>query len=382
MPETILLAVTGMSPAVLTETLWALAREKEPVIPDRVIVVTTTAGRARITGGLLAPSTRLGGVSPWEALRAAMAGRGQDPGARLRFGPTGDDVRVITAVDPATGLSRELADLRTPADNEAAADFLLEQIRGVVAHPDTRLIVSLAGGRKTMGALAYACMTLVGRDDDRLTHVLVDEPFETIRDFWFPAQPGGALKDQQGEPRDPAAAVIDLADVPFIPLRNLLLRELGRPAGGFMRLVDSCRESVRRRAAEQLRLVAESSRTEIEVNGARITLSPREHIVFLFLVRRLKHGDPALPSYGEALESLDAFRRGLRSEAPANQPADWRHGDSVAARFDDEQEIRRALSSLRAKVRSHGGEAVLLVDALPTRGRFSLDLPASLVHLK
>ena len=30
-PEVVLLAVTGMSPAILTETVWALAQENPPV---------------------------------------------------------------------------------------------------------------------------------------------------------------------------------------------------------------------------------------------------------------------------------------------------------------------------------------------------------------
>ena len=36
--ERVLFAVLGMSPAVLTETVWALARETPPVIPHRVVV--------------------------------------------------------------------------------------------------------------------------------------------------------------------------------------------------------------------------------------------------------------------------------------------------------------------------------------------------------
>jgi len=60
MPETILLAVTGMSPAVLTETIWALANEAEPVLPDRVVVVTTAARARASPAGLLAPAERFG----------------------------------------------------------------------------------------------------------------------------------------------------------------------------------------------------------------------------------------------------------------------------------------------------------------------------------
>ena len=46
--KTVLLATTGMSPAVLTETVWALAREKPAVVPDEVYVVTTVSGAAKL----------------------------------------------------------------------------------------------------------------------------------------------------------------------------------------------------------------------------------------------------------------------------------------------------------------------------------------------
>ena len=52
-PQIVLLAVTGMTPAVLTETIWALAHEKIPVIPDRVVAVTTTRGKQLMEQELL-----------------------------------------------------------------------------------------------------------------------------------------------------------------------------------------------------------------------------------------------------------------------------------------------------------------------------------------
>lgn len=40
--ERVLFAVLGMSPAVLTETVWALARETPSVIPHRVVVPSSS----------------------------------------------------------------------------------------------------------------------------------------------------------------------------------------------------------------------------------------------------------------------------------------------------------------------------------------------------
>jgi CRISPR-associated protein (TIGR02584 family) len=390
-PETILLAVTGMSPAVLTETLWALAHpadDSPPVIPNRVIVITTKQGRDHLAR-LFQPSPQLGGAAPWDTLRTALEQRGHDLAGKLRFGLTGDDIRVITAADPATGRTRELPDIRTPADNEAAADFLLEQVRALVENPDTDLIVSVAGGRKTMSALLYACLTLVGRETDRLTHVLVNEPYETLRDFWFPAQPGGPLplptRSAGSVPPvssvSPAAAHIQLADVPFVPLRNLFQRELGRKAGTFRRLVQDCRQNILRRAAEELRLTLDPVRSTLEINGLTLNLAPAEMLLTLFLARRARHGETPYLAYKDALEDLNHFRAEQIEQASTHDWNDWRTADSLRADWDD-RNIVKTLSDLRAKLRQAGGSAALFAHCLPGRGRCSLDLPGSLIFIK
>ena len=36
-----IIAGMGTSPAVLTETVWALAHQKKPVVPDAIVMLTT-----------------------------------------------------------------------------------------------------------------------------------------------------------------------------------------------------------------------------------------------------------------------------------------------------------------------------------------------------
>lgn len=383
MTDPVLLAVTGMSPAILTETVWALAHPtdgSEPVIPARVIAVTTTPGRDQLRQ-LFRPTSELDGLSPWGSLRCALEESGFDLTGRLRFGETGDDLRVITAADPDTILSKELADLRTPADNEAAADFLLETVRFIVENPDTQLIASLAGGRKTMGALLYACLTLAGRETDRLTHVLVGEPYESLAGFWFPGQPGGPLRSRCGETIEPSEARVTLADVPFVPLRNLFQRELGQPAGSFRRLLEQCRQNVRATVGQQMRLEVETARPRLTVNGRVLELSPREHLVLHFFATRARDGEVRLGSYDEALVDLNEFRRRLRQQAPAKDWADWRHHESLD-RDLDLRDLTRLLSDLRRKAQRAGGETAYLADVLPSKGRCALDIPPPLIFVR
>ena len=267
--EIILLAVTGMSPAVLTEAVWALAKETPPVIPDRVVVLTTLAGRQAIERQLFS-AVEANGEAVWEQLRAAVLGPNAREDGRLILNSLG----VIGAPNLGAGRSDPLEDIRTREDNSAAAGFILEEVRRIVENPDTRLIASLAGGRKTMGALLYAAMTLLGRETDRLTHVLVNEPFEDARlqpRFYFPsAVPTLHRIAGSGdvEPREfsSADARIELADVPFVPLRNRFT-DLAELPGSFHALVSRYSRQLRADAARKARVEIRHADRQLIVDG-------------------------------------------------------------------------------------------------------------------
>src|SRR5258707_14771253 len=113
-----------------------------------------------------------------------------------------------------------------------------------------------------MGTLLYACMTLIGRETDRVTHVLVSEPFDDPRlspRFYFPAQPIAELTTPEKRKVSAAEARINLADILFVPLRNQFSKQFVRMPGSFSALVAQCREQVQRRP---VKLVVYRSRSE------------------------------------------------------------------------------------------------------------------------
>jgi CRISPR-associated protein (TIGR02584 family) len=228
MPAT-LIAVTGLSPAIVTETVWALAQEKPRILPQRVIFITTGIGAVKIREQLHTPLPAFDGQTAWQALRTALKAKDHELIA--------EEPRLISRANKKTGTLDTLADIQTPEENDIAASFILEEVRRVTMNPDTPLIASIAGGRKTMGALLHAAVTLLGRETDRLTHVLVSPPYETMPGFFFPDQPGPALKDREGKEHAPAQARVQLADVPFVPLRNRFddLREIPGSFSGMVR---------------------------------------------------------------------------------------------------------------------------------------------------
>jgi len=340
--ETVLFAVTGMSPAILTETVWALAHETPATIPDRVVVVTTRAGRDAVQRELFDSGV-------WDQLQAALQ-------ATIRFGTTADDIRVFTRAD-ARGRSVELDDIRTPADNEAAADFLLDALRPFTENPDVRLIGSLAGGRKTMGALLYACLSLIGRETDRLTHVLVNEPFDDPRrqpKFYFPT------------PRD-RAAKIQLADVPFVPLRQLFPRELGRLPGRFTHLVSQYRKTVGQLAAPP-RVELADDEPIARVDGVPVRLPATAFALLSFLVDRARRRQPPFLIYKDAVDPFKAF------------VADWARDRTEAHRLDaheklkgtTEDSLRKLCNTLGETLRQAGLPPAAIAHLRPTRGHFGI----------
>lgn len=272
---TTLLAVTGLSPAIVTETLWALAHESPPVLAERVVFVTTAVGAGHIQSQLFTPRPAWGGVSAWQALRQALSA---GPEQLIAEAP-----RLIGQVDPASGTLRPLEDIVTPGDNEIAAGFLLEQVRGVVENPDHRLIASIAGGRKTMGALLHAAVTLLGRETDRLTHVLVSPPFETLPGFFFPGQPGGTVAHRDGTAHDPKEARVSLADVPFVPLRNRFA-DLSEMPGSFAGLVEKYSRTMRQDAGRPRLIDLNYRHKTVTVDGQEIRVPVKALAVLHFLL--------------------------------------------------------------------------------------------------
>lgn len=228
-PRRVLLAVTGLTPQVVTETLFALAvTPEQPWVPTRLRLVTTAEGAERARLSLLDPA-----CGQFHAFC-------RDYGLAGRIAFTPEDIVVLR-----DGAGAPLADIRTPEDNTLAADALLAEVRELCADPEVELHVSLAGGRKTMGFFLGYALSLFGRPQDRLSHVLVSDPFESLPEFFFPPARPRVLHTREGRPVHTADARVMLAEIPFVRLRDGLPREaLAHPAP-FAALVASAQTGVR-----------------------------------------------------------------------------------------------------------------------------------------
>ena len=189
-PRRVLLAVSGLSPQILTETLYALAVATDPpFIPTELQILTTVEGAERARLSLLSDDpgwfTRL------------CRDYGLKPPA---FGL--DQIQLITDAN-----GQALEDIRELEDNASVADQLIARVRDLTADPDCALHVSLAGGRKTMGYYAGYALSLFGRPQDRLSHVLVAAPFEQSWNFFYPTPYSRVIETKDGKLADTKNAI-------------------------------------------------------------------------------------------------------------------------------------------------------------------------------
>jgi CRISPR-associated protein (TIGR02584 family) len=378
--EVVLVTTVGTSPSVLTSTVWALAHDQN-IVPHRIKILTSTVGRDRLLQQVFSPAKELGGKTAWDDLCRSLQQDGFDITGRLVISPGPPDIRVFTAVQPGQNLARELSDIGSQTESEQVADAMLETLRSVM-NDDTQVIASIAGGRKTVSALFYACVSLIGRSEDRIIHVVVNEPFtrsDLTPPFFFPSQENKLLIYDKNSRVSSEQAVVTVIDVPFVPLSNLFIKELGKTPGRFSALIAKYRAVGRKHRLESLQLIVHRCRQEIEIDQITINLGPREQLLLVFLAEHVHKGGPAFPSIKKLAAELEVWRSKFIADRPPKNLSDWRNNLDGGAL--DETDVQRSFSSLRKKLLEAEKPAPELIAALPQRGHFTLALSKKQIRL-
>ncbi|MBK1645216.1 TIGR02584 family CRISPR-associated protein [Thiocapsa imhoffii] len=280
-PRRILLAVTGLTPQIVTETLYALAcRGADTWIPHEIHLITTATGANNARLNLLAGERWFHRLCEDYALPS------------IAFTP--EHIHVLRDAE-----GRPLDDIRTQGDNTLAADVITETLRQLTADPASELHVSIAGGRKTMGYYLGYALSLYGRPQDRLSHVLVSDPFETNRDFYYPTPYEHPIHSRRGEKEitvDARNARVDLADIPFVMLRDGLPERLRTGQASFTRVVATAN-----RGLQAPGLVLDVTRREAWADDEGLGLSETEFLILLWLAERAVRGERATDWSAQAL---------------------------------------------------------------------------------
>ncbi|SEQ47609.1 CRISPR-associated protein, NE0113 family [Ectothiorhodospira magna] len=359
----ILLAVTGLAPQVVTETLYALATGPHPEsLPNEVHLVTTAEG----------------------AERARLALLSREPGWFHRLREEYDlpdiafDETRIHVIPDAQG--QPLSDIRTPADNLMAADFITEQVRQLTHDEDSALHVSIAGGRKTMGFFLGYALSLFGRPQDRLSHVLVSKPFESTWDFFYPSRDSRVLTTRNDDNLvDARDAQVTLAEIPFVSLRHGLDDRLMAGKASYKEVVESAQEGL---APPSVRLHLPTRK--VRLGRKTLTLSPSHMALYCLFARRATEGDPPLEAPGKGVPDPEWAERYLQMLKELSDPmADLDKTERALAHGMDGEYFSQALSKLHRRLRAALGTMAgpyLIHDGGARPRRYSLDLPPSSIH--
>nr|MBL0731841.1 TIGR02584 family CRISPR-associated protein [Desulfobacterales bacterium] len=166
--KNILLAVTGLSPQVITETLYALHQSNRNV--DAIHIITTRDGKEKIYTGLFAGKKG----HYYKYLQEYNI-----PSDSINF--SHENIHVVM-----DEYGVEATDITNEAQNEQLLKKCMELAFLFTKDSGTAVLFSIAGGRKTMSSCLTIAAQMYGRPQDRLYHVLVSPEFESNRNFYYP----------------------------------------------------------------------------------------------------------------------------------------------------------------------------------------------------
>lgn len=165
----VLLLVTGLNPQLVTETLYALIHQKPAFVPTELHLITTKDGASR------AQLMLLGEEKSWF--------KNFCDEYHIDIDNVTFNKNTIHTIKTETG--GELDDIRDLNANQSTADAISEFVQKITSDNNSALHASIAGGRKTMGFYLGYSLSLFGREQDRLSHVLVSPQFESHPEFYY-----------------------------------------------------------------------------------------------------------------------------------------------------------------------------------------------------
>jgi CRISPR-associated protein (TIGR02584 family) len=275
----ILLCVAGMSPQIITETLYYLTQVEKPAVRiDEIRVITTLDGKYKVMSTLL------------DKNKGEFFNFCRDYGIQpdsIKFDET--CISLLQTKD-----KKVLKDIRTPEENELAGNQICEIIRELCKDENTRIFASAAGGRKTMSIYLTLAMSLFARAEDTLSHVLVSENFEGT-DFFYPPRELKTIQifnSQNGETKEisTADAKIYLAPIPFIRFRGIgSENQKFTEARSYGEIVEEAQKVLDIREKEyDLRI--NIKKQSVFVRGETVKLPKREFFFYLMFARRAEKG--------------------------------------------------------------------------------------------
>lgn len=351
-PRRLLVLVAGLTPQIVTETLYALANQEEPFIPTEIHLITTQTGAERAQRLLL--------KSPPAYYQQLVN--------ELNLPPIKFSIETIHLLRNLKG--EPLVDIRTQKDNTCVADQIMNLMREWTADDTSALHVSLAGGRKSMTYYLGTALSLFGRAQDRLSHVLVDEAFEDQRDFFFPTKVSRLIYGKNNQPLDTSEAKVELAEIPFVRLMTEKPNQFIQGHRTFSEVVDAAQQAV-----GPLCLTLDPVLGKLRTQGLTVHLADTDMAFLLWFIEQGWDANQPWrpPSEGELdSKAAEDFLKHYLAVQKLHGGTDDRPQQSLCQGMDLEW-FRNRIKHLKQKLTQHLGSAladrvrVVLIERSPAR---------------
>lgn len=368
-PRRILVCVTGLSPQIVTETLYALSVVQSPRwIPDEIRLITTQRGADNAQLMLLSENPgwfhRL--CKDW----------GLPP---IAFNAAHIDVLQNSDGQP-------LDDIRDDEDNQRAADGIADLVRRLTENEHSEIHASIAGGRKTMGFFMGYAMSLWGRPQDKLSHVLISSPFESRPEFFYPTPTSHVIPARAPgqDPLDASKAKVWLGDIPFVRLRGLLPASIKGQNSGFAQAVAAANL-----ALDQIEMDIDVAQSCVRINQKTVRLPPMQIALLCLLAW---HCQQQLPPLRAPLKDADDPEWKQQARHTLQQAIGEMHiPDHLNQRLHDKKTMgdtfSEQLSKLEKTLRDSGAlplNGLIVREKIDTRSRqrgYRLNLQPKQIHI-
>lgn len=259
--KTILLAVMGTSPQVLTETLYAIYMQGKH-FPDEVYLITSANAKAKAVEWLF----EKGQIEHLKAHHSL---------PDFKF-----DLSHILLMQDSNGVA--VLNGREEEDQQSIADSITRIVAKFTADENCRIHASIAGGRKTMAFYMGYAMSIFGREQDIISHVFVSKDFEFSDQFFFPTLNNNyiAKSDKVLNTKD---AKVTLAEIPFVRMRNMVDQSFINQieSNSFSKTIALLNAYKNKRV--KVKII--SKKKYILVNGVKIKIPPKELAFYLWLTQ-------------------------------------------------------------------------------------------------
>jgi CRISPR-associated protein (TIGR02584 family) len=335
--KNILLAVTGASPQVLTETVYALHKQGKPM-PEEVFVITTKTSKQMLVEGLFEQGH-------WGKLL-------HDYGlGDIRF-PQDN----ICCIADENGVLVD--DAKSEEDQTSMADFITRKVAQLTSQDDVAIHASIAGGRKTMAFYMGYAMSLYGREQDVLSHVFVNDEFEFVKDFYFPTPDEQWITGKNGQGSlNAQLAQVTLAEIPFVRMRkqfeNKLLEQIEEQT--FSKTVAMMNNA----ATQKMDININTKNRSISVLGIDMKLSAKLLALYLFILnqpsRSIKTGSKFVKEVEHSKQYLTYFHEmngdaRVYSTFGLEDVIDWKQSNLSGLKPMQSKYVQEVLSQFHSKL--------------------------------